>query len=118
RDPGPGRKVMDFVRALLGLPPAGTTLADEIDRLHAIVISVTMISATLVFVAAFWFCVRYRRRFAGQLTKHITIPLAGELTVIGGILVSFVAFGIVGYRQFLNLVSAPSGAAVAYVTAK
>lgn len=52
----------DLMRKILFLPEQGSAYAAEVDRLHFFVITVTMIGATGVAMAAIIFYIRYRRR--------------------------------------------------------
>jgi cytochrome c oxidase subunit 2 len=110
--------VIELLRALLGLPPGGSTVADGIDLLHFFVISVTMLMSTLVFAAAAWFAIRYHRQNEGQLTKRMTATRLREGVIITGVLGLFVLWWLIGYRQYLTLRSEPPNAEIVYVEAK
>jgi cytochrome c oxidase subunit 2 len=108
----------ELLRRLLDLPPQASTYARGIDTLHYCVISVTMAGATLVFLMALYFVVRYRRRAPGETTAHVTTPLPQEVFLIGGILSLFLAFWVVGTVQYDHLMTPPAGAMTVYVTGK
>ncbi|MBX3187865.1 MAG: cytochrome c oxidase subunit II [Labilithrix sp.] len=109
---------METLRALLYLPAGASTFADGIDALHAFVITVTMLMATLAFGAAAWFTVRHRRRRARQLTERLTASLRREIVIIGGILAMFLLWWVIGYRQYLRMMEPPADAEIVYVYAK
>ncbi len=107
-----------WVLHLLFLPPEGSTASIGIDRLHLFVISVTMVSALGVFLAAGFFVVRYRRIREGELTPRIEASPRGEGAIITGILALFLVWWVIGYRQFVALETPPRDAMTVYVTAK
>jgi cytochrome c oxidase subunit 2 len=122
----------EFLRRVLFLPPQASTLAREIDYLHYAVISVTMAGATLVAAAAAYFILRYHRRptrepaapvgMAGHHAAPPAMPVLMafwfELLVIGFLLVLFVAWWVIGFRQFVKLETPPQQSMEIYVTAK
>lgn len=109
---------MEILRALLALPVGASTVADEIDALHGFVITVTMIMSTYVFAAAAYFTIRYHRKHDRQLTERVTASARRETIIIGSIFGVFVLWWLIGYRQYLRLVSEPEDAEVVYVDAK
>ncbi|MDB4942143.1 MAG: Cytochrome c oxidase polypeptide [Labilithrix sp.] len=110
--------MMELLRTLLGLPPGASTVADEIDLLHAFVISVTMLVSLYVFAAAAWFTVKYRRRHAGQLTKRLEASYTNETLTIAGVLAMFLLWWVLGFRQYIRLTQPPADAQLVYVEAK
>ena len=113
------RAVPRVVLDLLALPPEASTVAPGIDALHALVISVTMIGATLVALIALYFVVRYRRRGDDRaLTPRVEATRLTEGLVIGGILALFLAWWVVGYRQYVHMQEPPPDAMTVHVTAK
>jgi cytochrome c oxidase subunit 2 len=117
----------ELFRRLLGLPPQASTFAREIDLLHYSVITVTMLGATAVAAAAAYFIVRYRRR--GPLApahaqdpssnrEPAGLPLRLELGVVVGLLTLFVAWWVVGFRQFVMLQVPPEDSLVIYASGK
>jgi cytochrome c oxidase subunit 2 len=113
----------ELLRRLLFLPRQGSTIAPHIDALHYAVILTTLGGSLLVaFVAAF-FLIRYRHRL------NTPIPLAPdpaqsrvarrlEITGAGLLLALFIAFWVVGFRQFVELESPPADALTIQVVAK
>lgn len=110
--------MMELLRAILFLPPGASTMADEIDKLHFVVIGTTMLGATGIFAAVIWFTLKYRRRSDQEYTEKVRAPVWFEVLVIGGLLSLFLAFWVVGMRQYGRMHKAPEDALTVYVTAK
>jgi cytochrome c oxidase subunit 2 len=114
------------MRKILFLPPQSSTMARELDQLHYSVILVTMLGATAVALAAAYFILRYRKSaHRGTLTPDPDptrtpggIPYWLEFAFIGFLLVLFVTWWVIGFRQFVRLEVAPAGALEIYVTGK
>jgi cytochrome c oxidase subunit 2 len=113
----------ELLRRLLFLPRQGSTLAPQIDALHYAVILTTLGGSLLVAVVAAFFLIRYRHRPATP------IPLAPdpardrtsrrvEFTGAGFLLALFIGFWVVGFRQFVQLESPPTGALPIQVVGK
>jgi cytochrome c oxidase subunit II len=116
-------RVNELMRRILFLPEQASTLAAELDAFHYVVITVTMLGATGVALAVIVLVVRFRRREggagAGALRRsEKAIPLKIEVGAIAGLLVLFIAFWVVGYRQFIRFQAVPDGAIEVYVTGK
>lgn len=107
----------ELARELLALPPQASTYAKDIDFLHYFVISVTMLGATLVALAAVYFVARYRRR-RDRLTEHVRIPLKLEFSFIGLLFFLFVLWWVIGFRVYTRTQVPPPNAMEVYVTAK
>ncbi len=108
----------ELLRRLLFLPAPGSQVARRVDHLHFFVISVTFAGAFAVFAVALYFIVRYRRRGAKESTPRIVAPKSFEL-ITGGILLSlFIAWWVIGFRQYVELQTPPKDAVAVYVTAK
>lgn len=110
--------INEFLRRILFLPPQGSTYALRADRLHYVIILVTMAVSALVFAAMLYFIVRYRRRSAAQLTPHYITPMAVEAVFVGVPLAFFLACFFVGFRDYVWLRTPPPDALDVYVTAK
>lgn len=117
----------EFMRRVLFLPRQASTMARELDYLHYFVICVTMAGATLVALAAAYFVLRYHRHrpehdpIVPKPTNGEPPPLMAfwfELAVIGFLLVLFVGWWVVGFKQFVRLEVPPRDAMAVYVTAK
>lgn len=109
---------MDLLRLLLNLPPGASSVADRIDGLHALVIGTTMAVATYVFASVAWFTFRYRRRGEAPATSPLSASRRHELAVIGLVLVTFVTWWVIGYRQYVDLRRPPANAETVFVEAK
>jgi cytochrome c oxidase subunit II len=107
-----------ILRGLLDLPPAGSTIADEVDALHVAVITTTMIGSTAIAAVAAYFILRYRRRSDTQLTQHFVTGTPLELSFAVGTLGLFIAFWLIGYHQYVEIEVPPKDALLVYVQAK
>jgi cytochrome c oxidase subunit 2 len=107
-----------WLLSLLFLPPEASEASVGIDALHAFVISVTMACSLGVFVACAWFVARYRRTSADELTPRIEASWRGEGTIVASILALFLLWWVIGYRQYVALVTPPPDATTVYVAAK
>jgi cytochrome c oxidase subunit 2 len=107
-----------WILDLLFLPPEASTAASQIDGLHVFVIAVTMVSSLAVFLAGGYFVVRYQQRRGQQTTEHVEASVLGEALIIGSILSLFLIWWVIGYRQYVKLVTPPADAMTVYVTAK
>lgn len=110
--------MMEFFRALLGLPEGASTAADGVDLLHFFVIGMTMVVSLYVFGVATWFCIRYRRKSPGELTEHVVATRRHEVFTIAGVLGMFMLWWVIGFRQYVHMAEPPRDAQVVYVDAK
>ncbi|MFW6066822.1 MAG: cytochrome c oxidase subunit II [Myxococcota bacterium] len=110
--------IRDLLLRLLLLPEQASTAAADLDRLHFLIISVTMIGAAGIGLAAVYFMIKYRRRSHGQTTERIAISVPVELTLAGALLSFFLFCWAVGYRQYTDLHRLPRDAMEVYVTGK
>lgn len=112
----------EFLRLLLFLPPQGSTVASDIDRLHYAVILITMGGATFITLVGGYFLIRYRRRPQDELRPNPGArsrpPLRLEAAALVGLGLLFLAFWYVGVRQYVRLRVPPEGAMDVYVTGK
>lgn len=120
-----GAAVNELLRRILFLPRQASSVAREIDYLHYFVIGVTMAGATLVALCAGYFILRYRHRQtppSEPTPKTSPVrPLMAfwfELAVIGFLLLLFVGWWVIGFRQFITLEVPPPTAMDVYVTGK
>jgi cytochrome c oxidase subunit 2 len=107
-----------WLRFVLNLPPGGSTFADGVDLLHFAVITVTLLGAAGVAALTLFYIVRYRSRRPAESTARLQVSLLGELGIVGSIVVLFLAFWVVGFRQYVRMETPPEGALVVNVTAK
>lgn len=112
----------EFLRRILFLPPQRSTAAQDLDTLHYLVITVTMIGATVVALFAAYFLIRYRRRPAHEGRPNPGAnahpPLRLEAAMIGLLAVLFISFWVIGFRQYNRMVVAPENALDVYVMGK
>lgn len=106
------------LRQLLALPEQASSIAADVDGLHIVVIGTTMLGATAVFATAIAFSIRFRRRDERQLTPPVRAPYLLDLAVVGALFSLFLAFWIVGYRQYLRMQVAPSDALEIYAVGR
>lgn len=109
---------LDFVRALLFLPDGHSTVADEVDWLHAFVFGVTATGAVVLMVFTIYCTIRWHSSDPRALTRRIVAPVWLELIYIVGLLGLFVVIWVLGFRVYTRLVTPPPGALDVYVTAK
>jgi cytochrome c oxidase subunit 2 len=119
--------VNEFFRTILFLPEQRSTLARGIDTLHYFVIGTTMAGSIAVALATMYFLLRYRES-AGTgenrppdprpLHSPGGLPLWVEALVIAGLLGLFVMWWVLGYRQFVEIRTAPRDSIEIYVTGK
>ncbi len=108
----------ELYRRLLFLPEQGTASARSVDHLHYFIITVTMVSATLIGLAALALFVRYKRRSESQTTPHIEPRAIHEVIFIGTPLVFFLVFFFIGFPQYVTLQTPPKDSMDVYVEAK
>ncbi|HEX3594425.1 MAG TPA: cytochrome c oxidase subunit II [Polyangiaceae bacterium] len=110
--------MQEFLRKMLFLPVEATGTARQIDRLHFVVIGVTFAGALLVGIVTLAFVVRFRARGPAEQTPWVTAPRALEFGVSGALLALFIAFWVVGFRQYVGVRTPPKNSLEIYVTAK
>jgi len=112
----------ELVRLALFLPPQGSSLAREIDWLHFVVITCTLLGAFGIAASGGILCLRYRKRVDRDQTirrRGVPAPLLwAELTVVLGLFGLFVAFWVVGYWQYVKIATPPADTYDVYVSGK
>ncbi|MGZ5966506.1 MAG: cytochrome c oxidase subunit II [Polyangiales bacterium] len=109
---------MDVVRRMLFLPEQASSAAPGVDLLHFCVIGVTMTGAVAVAAVTTGFLLRYARTRENEPTPHVrTGPWAMVVKIFGPLLL-FLAFWVVGFRQYIAIETPPAGAIDVYVTGK
>jgi cytochrome c oxidase subunit 2 len=108
----------ELMRRLLFLPPQASTFAVPIDWFHFVVIGITMLGATGVAITTLLFMWRYRRLRDGDATPQTHARLRQEIFIAGSLLTMFLAWWVVGFRQYVAMEMPPEGATEVYVTAK
>jgi cytochrome c oxidase subunit II len=110
--------INEYLRRILFLPEQASTFALRADRLHYLIICVTMLAAAAIFLTAFTFIIRYRRRKAGELTPRFVAPPALEGTFVVVSLGFFLLCFFIGFRDYIWVQTPPENAMDVYVTAK
>jgi cytochrome c oxidase subunit 2 len=112
--------VIDLLRELLALPPGGSTIADGIDLLHAVVIGTAMLGALVVALVALGFVRRHRAhgRDLTAPTVHWLTPRWAEVLLVGGVSGLFLGWWLLGVRQYDHMRDPPPGSLQIYVVAK
>jgi cytochrome c oxidase subunit 2 len=110
-----------IMRRILLLPPQASSVAKQIDWLHYVVISVTMLGAAAIALVGVFFCIRYRHPagpLGGRRRQAPTPTFSAELIAIGGLFTLFVAWWAVGFWQYVKIASPPANAYDVYVSGK
>jgi cytochrome c oxidase subunit II len=108
----------ELMRQLLFLPEQGSAYAQQVDRLHYFVITMTMLGFTGVAAAVLWFVIRYRRRAEGESTPTVEPRALHEVLFVGGPLALFLLWFAIGYPLFVRLQTPPREAMDVYVMGK
>lgn len=108
----------ELMRKLLFLPEEASAYAAQVDRLHFFVITVTMIGAAGVGLAAVVFFVKYRRRSETQTTPHVEPKAIHEVLFIAVPLGFFLLWFAIGFPLFVRLQTPPRDAMDVYVQGK
>jgi cytochrome c oxidase subunit 2 len=108
----------DLLRRILWLPPANSTFAVPVDRLHFFVIAVTMIASFATGILAFVFLFKYRQRHGNQSTPYVIPSVKFEIVVIGVPLFFFLLWFVQGYKDYVWYTTPPENAMDVYVMGK
>ncbi|HET9595963.1 MAG TPA: cytochrome c oxidase subunit II [Anaeromyxobacteraceae bacterium] len=108
----------ELMQKMLFLPEEASTWAEQVDKLHFFVITVTMLSAAAVAAVALVLFVRYRRRQEGQVTPHVEPKALHEVLFIGVPLSFFLLWFALGFPLFVKLQAPPKDAMDVFVTGK
>jgi cytochrome c oxidase subunit II len=108
----------ELMRRLLFLPEQASAYAREVDALHYFVITVTILGAAGVFLAAIYFFVRYRRRSDTDLTPEVKPRVVHEVLFVTVPLGLFLLWFAIGYPQYMRLATPPPDAMDVYVQGK
>ncbi len=108
---------MDTTGTLL-MPPAGSTIAGEVDAIFNLILYVSIFFFILIVGLAAFFVFKYRRRGEPGLTSGVDHNIKLELlwTIVPSIIV--VMFFVVGFRLFLKMNIVPANAIEIKVTAQ
>ncbi len=110
----------ELFRRMLALPPQASSIAREIDTLHFVLISVSMLGWLAVLSASIGFVVRGRRGRGAQTAsaRGHTLPIWLEFAVIVGLLGGFCGVWMFGHAQYVRLRTPPDDSLDVYVVAK
>lgn len=109
----------EMMRWLLALPEQASTVAFEIDVLHYVVVTTSMLGAVGVATAVAILLFRFRRRPGYTPPRRgRRVPVWAEIVAIVGLLGMFLVFWIIGFRQFVHLQTPPANAIDVYVVGK
>ncbi|WNG52032.1 cytochrome c oxidase subunit II [Archangium minus] len=108
----------ELFRKLLFLPEQASTIAKDVDHLHYIIITTTMVAATLIFGTAAYFIIRFRRRSETEITPKVTGTFGWEALFVGLPLTTFLVWFFMGYHDFVRMQTPPPEAMDVYVVGK
>ena len=106
----------ELFRRMLELPDQASTVAPGVDTLHYVVITTAMLGAIGVAAAIAYMLIRFRASRPAR--PHKQVPVVLEAGAIGGLLVMFFVFWVIGFRQYVRIETPPEGALDVYVVAK
>jgi cytochrome c oxidase subunit 2 len=108
----------ELLRTLLVLPEQASTFAREIDLLHYVVITISLLGALGVAAAVAILLLRYHHATGEPRHAYVKVPVVVELVAIAALLGMFLVFWIIGFRQFVHLQTPPANAIDVYVVGK
>ncbi len=111
----------NLFHGLLMMPEQASTMAPRIDALQFLEFAFLWVIAAVTLGAGGWLAWRYHRRAPlapDTVTPEIRAPLWLEGVFAGVLLVAFLVFWVIGYRQYVDASLPPAGAMEVYVTGK
>jgi cytochrome c oxidase subunit II len=108
----------ELLNNILFLPEQASTFAERVDSLHIFVVTVTMLSSFVTGTAALYFFFRYRRRSPEQTTEYVIPSVKTEFLFVSLPLVFFLAWFVIGFRDFVFVTTPPKDAMDVYVMGK
>ncbi|QAT89149.1 cytochrome c oxidase subunit II [Corallococcus coralloides] len=108
----------ELLRRLFFLPEQGSTFAVKVDHLHYVLLLTTLAVGAGIGAVGLVFLVRYRRRTASDPTPRVVAPTWLEALFIGVPLSLFLLWFVLGFKQFVWVMSPPQDALDVYVTGK
>lgn len=108
----------ELLRRLFFLPEQGSTFAVKVDHLHYVLLLTTLAVGVGIGAVGLVFLVRYRRRTASDPTPRVVAPTWLEALFIGVPLSLFLLWFVLGFQQFVWVMSPPQDALDVYVTGK
>jgi cytochrome c oxidase subunit 2 len=109
---------IDDFRTIFALPPGASDSADDIDILHFFVIGTTLVGSVAIAIIAAVLITRYRQRRGVVTTEYVHVTAGREFVVISGLLSLFILWWLIGYGQYLRLITPETNAETIYVTGK
>ncbi|HET7705465.1 MAG TPA: cytochrome c oxidase subunit II [Thermoanaerobaculia bacterium] len=99
-------------------PEQASTVAGSVDTLYITLVVVTGAVSLLIWIAVFYFAIKYRRRPDNELAQEIEPPMALELawTIIPGII--FIGIFVWGAWVFFRIQRPPDNALEVYATGR
>jgi cytochrome c oxidase subunit II len=108
----------ELLRRLFFLPEQGSTFAVKVDHLHFVLLLTTFAVAIGIGAVGLVFLVRYHRRTASDATPRVVAAPWMEGLFIGVPLSLFLLWFVLGFQQFVWVMSPPQDSLDVYVTAK
>ncbi|WP_223640392.1 cytochrome c oxidase subunit II [Corallococcus sp. EGB] len=108
----------ELLRKLFFLPEQGSTFAVKVDHLHFVLLLSTFAVAVGIGAVGISFLTRYHRRTESDPTPHVEAPPWMEGLFIGVPLSLFLLWFVLGFRQFVWVMSPPRDSLDVYVTGK
>lgn len=108
----------EVFRRILFLPEQASSFAYDVDRLHYVIIGVTMFMSTLVGMTALLFFVRFRRRSENQITPRVVPSRTLEVLFIVVPLSFFLACFAWSFSDFVRIQTPPPHSMDVYVMGK
>jgi cytochrome c oxidase subunit 2 len=106
-----------WLRTLLFLPRAGSTVASSVDHLHFFVIMTTFVASTLIGLTTIYFVIRYTRSVRGP-TPLVRSTWWFETLIVVVPLTFFLTWFALGFREYTHIMTPPPESMDVYVTAK
>jgi len=110
--------MIEWLRVLLNLPTGASTFADGIDALHMAVFAIALLGTFGITALTIGFVVRHHEQGGSRRGSPRGVARKVEYSLISGLLVLFVAFWVVGYRQYVAMATPPTDTFDVYVIGK
>jgi len=108
----------ELLRRILWLPEQASTFAPRVDRLHFMVWAVTMGGAAVTLGLAAFLLLKYRAKKRGASTPNVEPSARFELAAAVLPTVLFLAWVVIGFKDFVWAQTPPADAMDVYVTGK
>ena len=99
-------------------PESASSISDGVDLLFWILVAVTLLFSTLIFVVIFYFAIKYRRQRPDEIPRPILGSL--KLEVFWSVTPGVIALALFGWGTYIYFRNAdpPAGATEMYVVGK